>query len=417
MNYASSFRCVACGSVEDIQTMHYKCGTCGGYLEVAYSFPKDMNQQIRNRYHQYKDASILSAWQPVLPLDATEQIERISLGERVTPLLAVDRLGTQIGSGRLFLKCEYYLPTLSLKDRSMALVVYKAIDYGYDTVSIVSSGNAGASLAAYAARAGLKSILLVPADANPAKFSKIRFAGAILVRIDSHLAQISTLYDQICDECGWYNCNGTVNPFRCEAKKTCAYEIVAQLGWKAPDVVLVPTSTGNGLVAYGIGFQEMQHFGLIEKMPRLVAVQLRACAPIYKAFCSGAEQIVPVIPEKSISDTLLNGNPEAGQKVIDWVRRTHGSVVAVTDEEIVDALENLGTTEGVFCEPAGVVTIPAARRLIMDGFIGKDETVVCLATGYGLNQPVAVNSLNPSEPVLQANVENIMNYIRSRESD
>lgn len=414
MNYASSFRCVACGSNEDIRTMHYSCGACGGYLEVAYRFPEEMRLQIQSSYDRYRDSSILSVWQPVLPIDRSRQIERISLGERITPLLAVGRLGRRIGIDGLFLKCEYYLPTLSLKDRSMALVVLKAMEYGYDTVSIVSSGNAGASLAAYAARAGLKSVLFIRAEANPAKFSKIRFTGATLVRVDSHLGQIGALYDQICHERGWYDCNGTVNPFRCEAKKTCAYEIVAQLGWKAPDVVLVPTSTGNGLVAYGIGFQEMQHFGLIEKMPRLVAVQLRSCDPIYKAFHSGADQVVPVIPEKSISDTLLNGNPEAGRKVLDWVRRTDGSVVAVADEEILNALKDLGACEGVFCEPAGAVTIAAARQLITNGFIGKGESVVCLATGHGLNQPEAMNSVYSPEPVLPADVKKIMDYIRSR---
>lgn len=414
MHYANAFRCVACGAAEDIHSMHYRCKTCGGYLEVNYRFSENMKSEIRKSYEQYRDAPILSVWQPVLPLNRTDQIEMSSLGERITPLLAVNRLSKKIGLSKLFLKCEYFLPTLSLKDRSMALVVLKALDYGYDTVSIVSSGNAGASIAAYAARAGLKSVIFVRSEANPAKFSKIRFTGATVVRIDSHLGQIGTLYNRICNERGWYDCNGTVNPFRCEAKKTCAYEIVAQLGWKAPDAVLVPTSTGNGLVAYAIGFQEMQRFGMIEKIPRLVAVQLKSCDPIYQAFKSGTDRIVQVIPKKSISDTLLNGNPEAGLKVLDWVRKTDGRVVVVTDEEILNALKQLGTTEGVYCEPAGAVTIAAARQLIKNGYIDKEETVVCLATGHGLNQPEALNSFYPPEPVLPAKMESITEYIRSQ---
>ena len=240
MSYATGFRCTKCGAKYPISKMYYRCEECGDYLEIAYEFPKDITNRIKTTCKTERCEPILRRWEAVLPIEMSGLIEKVTLGEKETPLLKANCLGDQIGLERLYLKCENYMPTGSLKDRSMPLTVLKALEYGCKTVSIVSSGNAAASIAAYAARAGLRSVVFVRAKANPAKFSKFLLSGAVIVRIDADLAGIGNLYETFCKEFGWYDCNGTVNPFRCEAKKTCAYEIAAQLDWKIPDWVLIP---------------------------------------------------------------------------------------------------------------------------------------------------------------------------------
>jgi len=413
MNYATSFQCIECGKTYDISIMRYLCDKCKAYLEITYDFPADIRRRIETAARLCQREPILRRWQDVLPLKNSDLIDIVSIGERETPLMESSRLGDHIRIKTLFLKCEHYLPTCSLKDRSMALVVAKALEYNYSTVSIVSSGNAASSLAAYASKAGLKSVIFVRSKSNPSKFSKALLTGAILVRIDSHLADIAKSYELLCKEYSWYDCNGTVNPFRCEAKKTCAYEIASQLDWNFPDWVLVPTSTGNGLVACGIGFRELYNVGLISKIPKLVAVQLEACAPIYTAFQEGRQNVTPVVPDKSVSDTLLNGNPEAGSKVLDWVRNTDGRVLTVTDDETIEAMKYLGHYTGLFSEPAGAVSIAAAKKMRISGEINENDVVVCLITGHGLNQPDIALQISDLGPVIPNEFDAIKKYINS----
>lgn len=408
MGYQKALLCEKCGSAHSPSHMLYQCEKCGGFLKVIYDYPHSIGEDLKSEADAKKGATIMERWKSVLPIDQEELIDRVTLGEKETPLLKVPRLGEKLGLNRLFVKCEHLFPTASLKDRSMPLVVLKALEYGGDTVSIVSSGNAAASLSAYAAKAGLKTVIFVRGGASPSKLVKAAICGAILVRVDGHLSQLNDIFIKMRDTYGWYDCDGGVNPYRCEGKKTCAYEIAAQMNWQVADWIIIPTSTGNGLVAAGIGFTELYEMGLISKKPRLVAVQLKACSPIYDAYLKGQDEITPVVPAVSISDTLLNGNPDAGKTVLHWIKTTGGTVAAVSDQEVLEAIRILAEQTGVFQEAAGAVTVAAAKKLRVNGVINPAESVVCLVTGSGLNQQdlaVDITKLPPAVEPTQAAVE------------
>ncbi len=390
MSYVASLRCLDCGATYPAGVFRCRCDACGGYLGATYDYDQMKHAVHRTDFRSTASSSPLQRWLPFLPIERPDLIDSVSLGERETPLLACGGLGSSIGLENFWIKNESFFPTGSLKDRSMPLVTLKALEFGYSTVAIVSSGNAAASLAAYAARAGLRAVVFVRAEASLSKLAKMVLYAPVIVRVKSHLADIGRLFSDVVDEFGWFDCDGMVNPFRCEGKKTCAFEISLQLGWRAPDWVLIPTSTGNGMVAAYLGFKELQTVGFIDRMPRLVGVQLEACPPIARAFASGSERVSPVTPGVSVSDTLLNGNPEAGTMVLRAARDTGGLIVTVSDEEMLHAQRDLASRAGVFAEPAGAVTVAAAAHLRNAGVLERGECVVCLVTGYGLNQPEVV---------------------------
>lgn len=395
MSFARALRCLDCEATFPSTLFRYRCERCEGFLGVRYDYEEIKSAISLTDITSCGTATPIERWRPFLPIERPELVDVVTLGERETPLLSCGRLGERLGLDELWIKNESAFPTGSLKDRSMPLMTLKALEYGRSTVAIVSSGNAAASLAAYAAGAGLKAVVFVRAEASPSKLAKIAIYDPIFVRVRSHLADIGRLFDELVDELGWFDCDGMVNPFRCEGKKTCAFEIALQLGWRAPDVVLIPTSSGNGMVAAHLGFKELLTLGLIEKMPRLVGVQFEACSPIAQAFEAGADKVEAIVPSPSVSDTLLNGSPDAGAMVLRAARETAGTVVTVSDDEMLRAQSDLARRAGIFAEPAGAVALGAARRLAKTGMIRSPDTVVCLVTGHGLNQP----------DVVEANVE------------
>ncbi len=411
MSHVDSLRCFDCGATYPANEYRSRCKACQGYLGLTYHMDGVKQAAGRTDFRANGEGSPLLRWLPFLPIEHPALIEAVSLGERETPLLRCDRLGADIGLTHLWIKNESAFPTGSLKDRSMPLVVLKALEFGYGTVSIVSSGNAAASLAAYAARAGLRAVVFVRAEASPAKLAKMAPYNPVIVRVQSHLADIGRLFAEVVEESGWFDCDGMVNPFRCEGKKTCTFEIALQLGWQAPDWVLIPTSTGNGMVAAHIGFKDLVTAGLIDRMPRLVGVQLEACPPIAQAFASGSVRVNPIIPGASVSDTLLNGNPEAGPMVLRAARETGGMVVTVSDAEMLHAQRMLASSTGIFAEPAGAVTVAAAANLRKADVLKAGERVVCLATGHGLNQPDVIATTLGLPEAVPASVAAIREFL------
>jgi len=349
-------------------------------------------------------------WFDFFPIENRTSI--VSLGEGCTPLIHATRLGDRLGLSQLYLKNDTVLPTGSLKDRSNSVGISKARELGFTTAAVMSTGNAAASVAAYSAAAGLQSVVMVPLSTAPSKIIQARAYGACVVVIEGNFDRdVAELYESAMQEFGWYDCLSS-NPYRDEGKKSYAYEIVDQLNEGVPDWVLHPTAGGTGIYAMWKGFQELLSLGWTHRLPKLVAAQSEAAAPIALAFHQGLADVKPVAARPTVAESIQVGNPVSlGWRALAALRESHGTAVALTDEEILEAQFLTGSLAGVFAEPAAATSVAAARKLRAAGTINADDVVVCNLTGHGLKQPAAVRltdkELRPIAPTLQALREQI----------
>lgn len=375
--------CRKCGHTIPQEQFSLTCPVCAAPMRVMArrNVWEDLSRQ---GLPAPNGRSFLHQWQALLPIADTTLIDAVSLGEQESPLLRSQRYGARRGVAELYFKMEMG-PTLSLKDRGTALCILKAREYGYKTVCVSSSGNNAASIAAYGARAGLNAVVFVQKHVSPAKIFKSLVYGAQVVRVDGDMAAASKLCAEMVRLHNWFQCGGP-NPYRLCAKRTVAFGIVQQLQ-RAPDTVLIPCGGGAGLVAMHDGFSELLAAGLIERMPRLVGVQLEACNPTVQAFFKGQKTVTPVEKKPSLSDAIMNNAPYWGEYCLKAVRETGGTMISVSDADFIQAIRDLGREEGLFTEPAGVVSAAALTRLVhMPGFENPGLTV-CTLTGHGLNAP------------------------------
>jgi len=358
------------------------CPECSTPLEVDYNL-EELHQYLKRGWPQSNDATLLKQWEKLLPLAYPELIARCTLGETQTPLIPANKVGADMGLNDLKFKVEIG-PTLSLKDRGSSLCSLKALELGFEAMSVASSGNNASSIAAYAARAGLPAVVFVQRDVSPAKFSKMLAYGAKVVRVDGDLSAASRLCRHMCENQGWFESGGP-NPYRMTAKRLVAYEIVAQMGGKTPDAVVFPCGGCAGLVAAYSGFNELMSMGLIPKLPKLIGVQLTACDPVTQAFEQGHFEITPVEKLPSFSDALMNTNPYWGTRAIAATRDSGGLFISVKDEEVAAMLVKLSTEEGFFLEPAGAVAVAGLNKILNENRMQGLNQVICTVTGHGLN--------------------------------
>ena len=338
------------------------------------------------------------ALSPLLPLPADY---RPTLPVGFTPLLSAPALGKQIGSRKLFLKNDAVcLPTLSFKDRVVAVALANARAFGFDTVSCSSTGNLANSVAAQAARNGFKSWIFIPADLEPAKILGTQVYGAKLVRIAGSYDQVNRLCSQIADEHQWGFVNVNLRPYYAEGSKTVGFEIAEQLGWRLPDNVVCPMAGGSLIVKIKKAFDELITLGLVEAKPvKFFGAQATGCSPISTAVKAGRAEIEPVKPT-TIARSLAIGNPADGHYAIKAITKTGGWSEDVSDPEIVEGIQSLAETEGIFTETAGGVTVACARKLYREGSIGADETTVLCITGNGLKTTDALaGKYEAEEPI------------------
>jgi len=317
-----------------------------------------------------------------------------------TPLLPVPGLRRELGMPHLWVKDETRNPSGSTKDRASLLVVAKAIEYGVDTVATASTGNAASALAAVAAAAGVRAVVFVPALAPPAKLAQAAMYGARVVPVAGSYDEAFELSIAACEKFGWYNRNTAFNPFTIEGKKTVALEITADLKPDAPDVVLVPT--GDGVIVSGVakGFADLLHGGLLHRRPRLLAVQPVGSPAIAMALRSGATTILPVTDAASVADSLVVNAPRNAMMALKEVRASGGAGVLVSDDEILDAMDRLARTSGVFAEPAAAAALAGLLVALEDGLVARDERAVLLVTGTGLKDvPAAMRRVSIPKPV------------------
>ena len=401
MGRIAALRCPQCGW-EAVTDDTFVCGSCGAVLEVHM----DLGHLTRSDVRVIRSSTdnTLWRWFDFFPVKSRGSV--VSLGEGYTPLTRCRRLGEHLGMDRLYVKNDTLLPTGSLKDRSNSVGISRAVELGFDTVSVPSTGNAAASVAAYAAAAGLRSIVMVPAGTDMAKVIQAVACGAEVVTVEGSLDDIGPFYREAVREFGWYDCLST-NPYRNEGKKSYAFELFDQLDEHVPNWIIHPTAGGAGLSAMWKGYQELHGLGWAHRFPRLVAAQSAAAAPIAAALESGSATVEPVAAGATVAESIRVGNPRAlGLRALRAVRASNGTGVALADEEILEAQGLLSRLAGVFAEPSAAVSLAAAICLRQQGVIRADDMVVCNVTGHGLKQAGSVTvppeQLQPVEPDLDA---------------
>ncbi|MEW6093779.1 MAG: threonine synthase [Chloroflexota bacterium] len=373
--------CPECGRKFNADRAQHICETCQSPLLARYDLEK-ISRQVRREEISARPRG-LWRWAELLPV--RKEKFRLTLGEGDTPLLPAVRLGTELGLERLFIKDETSNPTGSFKARGLCVAVARALELGLKEFVIPTAGNAGGALAFYAARGGAKAHVFMPQDAPRANQEEVRLSGADLALVDGLISDAARLAARSAKGKRWFDISTFKEPYRCEGKKTLGYELAEAFGWELPDVILYPTGGGTGLVGMWKAFEELETLGWIgPKRPRMVSVQAEGCAPVVQAFQRGAERTEAWPNARTIAAGLRVPNAFADRHILRALRASGGTAVAVPDEEILSARAELARTEGLLACPEGAATLAGLRRLLTDGWLQKNETIVLFNTGAGL---------------------------------
>jgi threonine synthase len=359
----------------------YNLCSCGKPILVEYDLEKSRTTLTRESLR----GRVCSLWRyrEVLPVQDSANV--VTLGEGMTPLLKTERLAAYVGMRHLYIKDESLNPTASFKARGMAVAVSMAKELGARKLAVPSAGNAAGALAAYARRAGLEAFIFMPNDTPAANVIECRQMGASVTLIDGLITDCGRIVAERKQAEGWFDVSTLKEPYRVEGKKTMGYELAEQFGWELPDVILYPTGGGTGLIGMWKAFDEMEKMGLIGgKRPRMVSIQAEGCAPIIRAFEAGAATGAKIENPHTIASGLRVPSAVGDFIMLDILRRSGGAAVAVSDEELLDAVKEIGEAEGLFAAPEGAATLPALRTLLERGQISRDERVVLFNTGSGL---------------------------------
>jgi threonine synthase len=380
---AVGLTCRECGAGHDLGPS-YACTECFGPLEVAYQPVNVSRAEI--------EAGPRSIWRYKALLPVPSHVERTrNLEPGCTKLVRADNLAASLGMRRLWVKDDSGNPTHSFKDRVVAVALAAARELGFSVLACPSTGNLANAVAAAAARAGIRSVVLVPADLEQQKIVTTAVYGGTLVAVEGSYDDVNRLASEIAgEEEDWAFVNVNVRPFYAEGSKTLGFEVAEQLGWRLPEQVVIPVASGAQLTKVDKGFREFTDLGLVEEAPyRIFGAQATGCSPVAAAFKAGHDVPRPVRPA-TIVKSLAIGNPADGPYVLDVCRRTGGAVEDVSDEEVVEGIELLARTEGIFAETAGGVTVAVLRKLLAAGGLDPAAETVVFNTGDGLKTLDAV---------------------------
>jgi len=385
MAYVHGLRCRECGADYPHAPLHV-CELCFGPLEVVYDYAAIRG--VLTRAAIADRPRNLWRYRELLPITREPSVGPYS---GCTPLVRADRLATALGVDELYVKDDSVNhPTFSYKDRVVAVAISKAIEFGFDTVSCASTGNLANSVSAHAARAGLDCYIFIPDDLEQGKVIGSGIYGPRTVAIRGNYDDVNRLCSEIADKYRWAFVNINLRPYYTEGAKTYGFEVAEQLGWTLPRHIVVPTAGGTILPKIARAFEELAEIGLVDgPMPRIYSAQAAGCAPVIHALHRGSDVIEPVKPD-TIAKSIAIGNPADGYYVLQAVRASGGWGEAVSDAEIVDAIQLLARTEGIFTEPAGGTTVAVTRKLIASGRIPRDESIVISVTGNGYKTLEAV---------------------------
>jgi threonine synthase len=379
--HVKNLECSFCKREYEARRVHSVCTECGKPLLVRYDLKRIA--KFLTRPSLYARRPDLWRYREVLPVRREDNI--VSLREGWTPLLHVRTLGESLGMTELYVKDESLNPTQSFKARGMSVAVSMAKELGIKKLAAPSAGNAAGALAAYAARARIGAYLFMPRDTPRANIIECEAAGAHVTLIDGLITDCGAEVARRKDVEGWFDVSTLKEPYRVEGKKTMGYEVAEQLAWVLPDVIIYPTGGGTGLVGMWKAFDEMQQLGWIsEKRPRMVSVQAAGCAPIVRAFELGERFAAEFQNSATVASGLRVPKAIGDFLILDALRESGGTAVAVTDYELIDGALELARSEGIFAAPEGGACVPALRKLLERGDIKPDEKVVLFNTGSGI---------------------------------
>jgi threonine synthase len=373
--------CIGCGQEYDSHEIVYTCKKCGHLLEVRYSL--DAMQISRETWQKRP----LSVWRykELLPVKG----DPITLQEGGTPLYHMQRVGAELGMKNLYAKHEGMNPSGSFKDRGMTVGVSMALELGMKSVACASTGNTSASLAVYGAKAGIPSIVLLPAGKVAlGKVAQALMHGAKVISIDGNFDRALELVRSLCEEQGIYLLN-SVNPYRLEGQKTIGFEVIDQLGY-VPDRMVLPVGNAGNISALYKGMKELIALGMIDKMPMMTGVQAAGAQPVVAAIEQDLPELTPEKSPETIATAIRIGAPVNAEKVLLAIRESKGTAIAVTDDEILAMQRDLAQKEGIGVEPSSAASVAGLKKLVKAGIVDPNEHVVCVVTGHLLKDPETI---------------------------
>ena len=389
LSNVKSLQCRECGSEYPVEPQ-YVCDFCFGPLEVSYDY--DAVARVISRERITKGPLTMWRYHDLLPVDAEMALD---MNTGFTPLTRAKNLGRLLGLNNLYIKNDSVNPTFSFKDRVVSVASAKALEFEFDTLACASTGNLAGSVSAHGAKAGMNTMVFFPSDLERGKILGAGIYGATLVAVDGTYDQVNRLCSELADNHRWAFVNINMRPFYSEGSKTLAYEVAEQLGWRAPDACVVPGASGSLFTKIYKGLNELADLGLIDSAAhtKMHIAQAEGCSPIVTAYDEDTPHVRPVTPD-TIAKSLAIGNPADGFYSIKTIESSGGSAVAAPEEEVVEGIQLLAETEGIFTETAGGVVISGLRKLAKSGKIQPDDLTVAYITGNGLKTQEVV------EPVI-----------------
>ncbi len=442
MHHLLGFQCLACGRQHGYQPAVYTCPDCGGNLDVVYDYALIARSFSPQTLAANPDATI-RRWLPLLPIGDVASLPPLDIGG--TPLYHARRLGERLGLAQLYIKDDGRNPTASFKDRASAVAVAVAQELGAKVITTASSGNAGAALAGCAAASGMPSVIFVPHTTPRPKVAQLLMFGAQVFAVHGTYDHAFDLCLAASAEYGWYNRNTGYNPYTREGKKTCAFEIAEQIGKSAnqqigqsaignrqsaiPAKVVVAVGDGNIISGLWKGFRDLLALGWIERLPQLIGVQAAGAAPLVRAWervtltppplslggrGAGSEGLIQPVEAHTIADSICVGLPRDGLAALRAVHETGGRFVAVSDEEILQAMRDLARGAAVFAEPSGATGFAGLSKLVAQGQVRSDELVVVVVTGNGLKDVETAVQAGGQPTLIEPTVESLRQALRER---
>jgi threonine synthase len=403
----SDLRCIECGTGYGGEEVIYRCRRCSGILEVVTDI-EAVKEKISDGGWRSRP---LSVWRYVDFLPVRDPARVVTLSEGGTGLHRCGRLAERLGMKRLYVKFEGENPTGSFKDRGMTMGMTKARELGVEVVICASTGNTSASLAAYAAKAGIQCIVLVPAGKiGLGKLAQAIAHGARIVQVKGNFDDSLRMVFQICERNHGIYLLNSINPYRIEGQKTIGFEVAEQLG-VPPDCMVMPVGNAGNISAAWKGFNEFEAVGLTKTRPRMIGIQAEGAAPIVEAYRGKKHTITPVESPETVATAIRIGNPVSWHKALNAIYDSGGHADTVTDQEILDAQRLLAQTEGIFAEPASAAPIASLKKLLDQKVINRSESVVCVATGHGLKDADVITRVFGKPVEVEADIDAIEKFL------
>jgi threonine synthase len=381
MSQLTYLECSKCGERHDADQVQTVCKQCGKPLFARYDLERA--KETLTKRELVGRVSSMWRYREILPVRRSENV--VTLGEGWTPLIPTRRLGESLGLKNLLVKDEGIIPTGSFKARGLSAAISKAKELGIKRVALPSAGNAAGAIAAYGARAGIEVYVFMPEDAPKVNAVESDVVGGKVVFVKGLISDAGKLVKEGAQEMGWFNVATLGEPYRVEGKKTMGLEVAEQLDWKLPDVIIYPTGGGTGIIGMWKVFDELEEMGWIgSERPRMVSVQAEGCSPIVKAYIEGKEESQFFEGANTVAAGLRVPKALGDFLILNAVRESKGTAIAVSDEELMADVRLISRLEGIFACPEGAATISALRKMVEAGEVDRDESVVLFNTGSGL---------------------------------